>query len=78
VIDAMLHVLTPRDYRVMPWKNGGGTTTEIWIHPEGAGWDDFEWRVGIADIGSRGRSRRFPGSIGRSCCSNVLPIRGCG
>ena len=48
-----VRILTPRDYRVMPWKNGGGTTTEIYIHPEGAGWDDFEWRVGIADIRNR-------------------------
>jgi hypothetical protein len=32
-------VLTPADYTVMRWKNGGGTTTEIarWPHPMGAG-----------------------------------------
>ena len=57
----MLSVLKPSDYRVMPWKNGGGTTTEIWIHPEGAGWDDFAWRVGIADIARSGPFSSFPG-----------------
>ena len=54
-------VLSPADYRVMPWKNGGGTTTEIWIHPPGAGWDGFEWRVGIADIAQSGPFSSFPG-----------------
>jgi environmental stress-induced protein Ves len=57
----MLRILTPRDYRVLPWKNGGGTTTEICIHPEDAGWDDFEWRVGIADIARSGPFSSFPG-----------------
>ena len=57
----MIRVLTPRDYRVMPWKNGGGTTTEIYIHPEGAGWDAFDWRVGIADITQSGPFSSFPG-----------------
>ena len=57
----MIRVLPPGDYRVMPWKNGGGTTTEIWIHPPGAGWDAFEWRVGIADIAQSGPFSSFPG-----------------
>lgn len=25
-----LHHLTPADYRTQPWKNGRGTTTELW------------------------------------------------
>jgi uncharacterized protein len=54
-------ILTPGDYRAMPWKNGGGTTTEIHIHPEGAGWGEFDWRVGIADIGQSGPFSSFPG-----------------
>jgi environmental stress-induced protein Ves len=57
----MIRVLAPADYRVMPWKNGGGTTTEIWIHPPGAGWDAFEWRVGIADIAQSGPFSKFEG-----------------
>jgi environmental stress-induced protein Ves len=57
----VIRILSPRDYRVMPWKNGGGTTTEIWIHPEGASWDDFDWRVGIADIARSGPFSSLPG-----------------
>ena len=34
----------------MPWKNGGGTTFEVALHPPGAGWDGFAWRVSIAQI----------------------------
>jgi uncharacterized protein len=57
----MIHLLSPLAYRVKPWKNGGGTTTEIAIHPEDAGWDDFLWRVAIANIGQSGPFSSFPG-----------------
>jgi len=55
----MLRVLTPEDYRVMPWKNGGGTTTEIWkaASPDGA----VLWRLSIADVASDGPFSEFPG-----------------
>lgn len=45
----------------MRWKNGLGTTTEIAIHPAGAGLDDFTWRVSIADLGASGPFSTFPG-----------------
>ena len=57
----MIHLLSALAYRVQPWKNGGGTTTEIATHPDGAGWDDFLWRVGIADIERSGPFSSFPG-----------------
>lgn len=57
----MIRLLTPLAYRVKPWKNGGGTTTDIAVYPEGAGWDDFLWRVGIADIRQSGPFSSFPG-----------------
>lgn len=57
----MIRFLSPVAYRRQPWKNGGGTTTEMVVHPEGAGWDDFQWRVGIADIGRSGPFSVFPG-----------------
>lgn len=53
--------LTPADYRVMPWKNGQGTTTEIAAFPPGAGLDAFTWRISIADITSSGPFSSFPG-----------------
>ncbi|MFO0994428.1 MAG: HutD family protein [Hyphomicrobiales bacterium] len=55
--------LRPEDYRVMPWKNGGGVTTEIAIYPEGTGISGagFIWRVSIADVAVDGPFSRFPG-----------------
>jgi uncharacterized protein len=56
-----LVLLRPGDYRVMPWRNGSGTTTEIAIHPPGAGLDEFLWRVSIAEIGGSGPFSTFAG-----------------
>jgi len=57
-----LHLLPPQDYRVMPWKNGGGTTTELTIEPPGASLDSgFLWRLSMAEVGVSGPFSRFPG-----------------
>lgn len=56
--------LTPAQYRVMPWRNGGGTTTEILVEPEGSGLgasDHFLHRVSVADVASDGPFSRFEG-----------------
>ena len=55
--------LTPADYRRMPWRNGGGTTTEILVEPEGVDLAQgrFRYRVSIADIASDGPFSRFDG-----------------
>jgi environmental stress-induced protein Ves len=47
-----------------PWKNGGGVPRELACYPAGAGFDDFLWRVSIADVQQSGPFSRFPG-IGR-------------
>jgi hypothetical protein len=44
-----------------PWKNGGGTTSDVAVHPEGAGLDAFDWRLSIADVGVDGPFSIFPG-----------------
>lgn len=44
-----------------PWKNGGGVTREIAAGPDGAGMDDFVWRVSLADVAQAGPFSRFPG-----------------
>jgi len=44
-----------------PWKNGGGTTTEIVASPAGAGLGDFDWRLSIATVASDGPFSLFPG-----------------
>jgi len=43
-------VLSPADYRRMPWKNGGGHTTEIATFPAGSDFASFVWRVSIAEV----------------------------
>ncbi len=54
-------LLTPADYRRMPWRNGAGRTTEIAAHPPGAGLDDFDWRISVADVVKDGAFSRFAG-----------------
>lgn len=44
-----------------PWKNGGGSATEIAIAPPGAGLDDFDWRISLATISEDGAFSVFPG-----------------
>lgn len=58
-----MRFLSPSDYKIMPWKNGGGTTTEIAIYPEDTdvSGGSFIWRVSIADVASDGPFSRFPG-----------------
>ncbi|MEO8302945.1 MAG: HutD family protein [Betaproteobacteria bacterium] len=57
----MVRLLAPDDYRSMPWKDGGGRTTEIAVRPAGAALDDFAWRVSIADVDHDGPFSRFSG-----------------
>src|SRR4029453_7140835 len=57
----MVRLLTPNDYRSRPWKNGAGRTTEIAVHPAGAGLDAFAWRVSIASVERNGPFSAFPG-----------------
>ncbi|WP_158915276.1 HutD family protein [Caulobacter sp. S45] len=42
------------------WKDGGGTTQEIAVHPQGAGFD-FDWRVSVATVNASGAFSTFPG-----------------
>ncbi len=53
--------------RAMPWKNGGGVTHEIAIHPDGAGTDEFDWRISIAEVATDGPFSCFAG-IDRTLC----------
>lgn len=47
--------------RVMPWKNGGGATTEIAVSPPGASLDAFDWRISMARVETDGPFSCFPG-----------------
>ena len=43
------------------WKNGGGVTRNLAIEPKTAGFDNFIWRVSIADMTQSGGFSSFPG-----------------
>ncbi|HEY8026928.1 MAG TPA: HutD family protein [Burkholderiaceae bacterium] len=49
------------DLHAVPWKNGGGVTRELACFPPGAGFDDFTWRISIADVNATGPFSSFPG-----------------
>jgi len=54
--------LIPADaMRRMPWKNGGGVTTEIAIAPTGATLENFDWRISTAQVDAAGPFSRFAG-----------------
>ncbi len=52
--------LLAADRFASPWKNGGGTTSEVAVFPGGATMDDFQWRVSIAEVTAPGAFSNFP------------------
>lgn len=56
-----MRILRAADHKRMPWKNGGGVTTEIAVFPADAGLDDFLWRVSTARVEQNGPFSTFPG-----------------
>lgn len=50
---------TQKDYKFMPWKNGGGSTTELAIFPQEASLDDFVWRLSMANVNTSGPFSHF-------------------
>jgi environmental stress-induced protein Ves len=53
-----MRVIRPAEYRTMPWKNGGGVTTEIYASPRSG---VFDWRVSIATVNGDGPFSTFKG-----------------
>lgn len=54
-------IVRAADHREMPWKNGGGSTSEIAIFPPGATIDDFDWRLSMACVEQSGPFSAFAG-----------------
>lgn len=54
-----MRLIRAKDYRRMPWKNGGGETIEIAIYPKGADTSNFDWRVSMARVDSDGPFSAF-------------------
>jgi uncharacterized protein len=57
-----MRVIRKAECRTVPWKNGGGTATDIIASPEGAGFDAFDWRLSGAHVGRDGPFSLFPGT----------------
>ena len=56
-----MQILKAENHRRMPWKNGGGETTEIAVFPPDAGLDGFDWRVSMAKVAESGPFSTFEG-----------------
>lgn len=54
-----MKLLRAADHRVMKWKNGGGSTTEVAVFPAGTGLDQFGWRVSMATVTADGAFSMF-------------------
>jgi environmental stress-induced protein Ves len=61
LVVASARVIRAAECHSMPWKNGGGATTEVCVYPPGAGLEDFGWRVSIATVASDGPFSVFAG-----------------
>lgn len=53
-----MSVISQPDWTPQPWKNGGGTTHEIWRVPER---DDYDLRISLATVEAAGPFSKFPG-----------------
>lgn len=60
-------VIRAQDCKTMPWKNGGGETTEIAVWPGYASFETFEWRISMAKVASSGPFSHFE-NIDRTLC----------
>jgi environmental stress-induced protein Ves len=56
-----MRILRAAGREAVPWKNGGGVTREVMAWPDGAGFDEFRWRVSIAEVREAGPFSRFEG-----------------
>lgn len=56
----MIEIIKPSQFKIIPWKNGQGKTTELAINTVG-NLDDFDWRLSIATVSSDGLFSDFSG-----------------
>lgn len=55
-----MRLIRSETYKRIPWKNGGGMLGDIIAAPEGAGLDEFDWRLSTAHVGRDGPFSVFP------------------
>ncbi|MBL4660051.1 MAG: HutD family protein [Alcanivoracaceae bacterium] len=56
----MIKIISPHQFKTIPWKNGKGQTTELAIS-ENDSIDDFNWRLSIASVVEDGAFSDFSG-----------------
>jgi len=54
-------ILRAADRSSAPWKNGGGLTREVAVHPPGSDLENFDWRVSLAEVQRAGAFSTFAG-----------------
>jgi environmental stress-induced protein Ves len=55
-----MQLLRASERKAAPWKNAGGVTREVAAGPSGAGFDNFDWRISMADVATDGPFSSFP------------------
>lgn len=68
----MIKINSPESFKVIPWKNGKGTTSELAIS-EGGNLSQFDWRLSIATVVEDGEFSDFSGYL-----RNLILIEGNG
>jgi len=53
-------ILRAADRVALPWKNGGGITREVAVHPADSSLSTFDWRVSLAEVSRGGPFSGFP------------------
>lgn len=56
----MLEIISPRQFKTVPWKNGKGETIEMAIN-HGGNLDNFDWRLSMASVVEDGVFSNFAG-----------------
>ena len=68
----MFTIISPAQFKTLPWKNGKGETIELAIN-KNANLDDFEWRISMASVVEDGVFSDFSGYM-----RNLILIEGNG
>ena len=50
-----------RDCPKKPWKNGAGLMRELASHPASTGYENFDWKISVAEMSSDSPFSSFPG-----------------
>lgn len=58
----MIKIISPDQFKNIPWKNGKGITTELAIS-DGGTVNDFDWRISIASVTEDGLFSDFSGFL---------------